>query len=307
MAAFSPAAGAATTTAHLRVVNTAGTTLADQSQVTGDVTVKTDTGTDCFGNTSSGQTYSVAGPTALGIVKDASDSNGALRPLSFTDSSYPGFGLGICGIGGFTFTKFDSQFWYLKVNHVGATVGGSQYFLNPGDQVLWYLTPGYGSPEELQLEAPTSARSGESFAVHVFGFNDGGTRTPIAGAVVNGADQPTGADGSTTMELMQTLKLQALHGTDIPSNQVVVACIPTTQSPCGFASRVARHKIVGTNRPDRIRGTGSPDLIRSRAGRDRINTRGGFEDVVNCGRGRDTATVDDADITRRGERVIHKG
>jgi Domain of unknown function (DUF4430) len=129
---------AGTTTAHLRVVNTAGTTLADQSQVTGDVSIQTDPGAKCFGPPGgSGNSVNVPGPSALGIVKDASASDPALRPLSVTDQF--SFGLGICGIGGFTFNQGDSAFWYLKVNHVGAQVGGDQYLLNAGDNVLWYL------------------------------------------------------------------------------------------------------------------------------------------------------------------------
>jgi Domain of unknown function (DUF4430) len=290
---------AGTTTANLRVVNSAGTTLADQSQVTGDVTIKTDPNATCFGPPGgSGNDASVPGPSALGIVKDAGLN------LSVTDQF--GFGLGVCGIGGYSFRQGDSAFWYVKVNHAGLQVGGDQYTLHAGDNVLWYLSPGFPPPNELQLDAPPSARSGEPFTVHVFGYDDAGNRTPIAGALVTGADQPTGADGSTTLELTQTLKMQALHGIDIPSNQAVVACVPTTQSPCGFASRVARHRIVGTNRRDRIRGSTSPDLIRARAGRDHINSRGGFDDVVNCGRGKDTAIVDDSDLTRRCEKVIHK-
>src|SRR3954470_21318653 len=108
-------ASAGTTTANLRVVNTAGTTLADQSQVTGDVTIRSDPGATCFGpgNEGSGNNVSVPGPSALGIVKDASDSNSALRPLSVTDAF--SFGVGVCGIGGNTFNYGDTAFWYLKV------------------------------------------------------------------------------------------------------------------------------------------------------------------------------------------------
>src|SRR5919108_4032271 len=120
---------AGTTTAHLRVVNTAGTTLANQSQVTGDVTIKTDPNATCFGPPGgSGNNVNVPGPSALGIVKDAG------LALSVTDQF--SFGLGVCGIGGFSFHQGDSAFWYLKVNHVGAQVGGDQYILRAGDQVL---------------------------------------------------------------------------------------------------------------------------------------------------------------------------
>jgi hypothetical protein len=299
-------AGAATTTANLRVVTTAGTTLADQSQVTGDVTIKSDPNATCFGpgKQGSGNNVNVPGPSALGIVKDASDSNGALRPLSVTDAF--SFGLGVCGIGGNSFNFGDTASWYVKVNHAGLQVGADQYQLHSGDDVLWYLAPGFPYPNELQLVAPSSARSGEPFPVRVFAFNDAGQRSPVAGALVSGAQQPTAGDGSTSVTLTQTLKLEALHGADIPSNQETVACVSTSQSPCGFASKVSRHRIVGTNKRDRIRGSSSPDLIRSRGGNDHINTRGGFDDVVNCGRGRDTAVVDDTDLTRRCEKVIHK-
>src|ERR1700730_9440756 len=81
-----PAVGAATalagtTTAHLRILNTAGTTLADQNQVTGDVAIKTDPGAKCFGGSGgTGNNVNVPGPSALGIVKDASESDPALRP-----------------------------------------------------------------------------------------------------------------------------------------------------------------------------------------------------------------------------------
>jgi hypothetical protein len=290
---------AGTTTAHVRVVNTAGTTLANQSQVTGDVTIRTDPGATCFGPPGgSGNNVSVPGPSALGIVKDAGLS------LSVTDQF--SFGLGVCGIGGFSFHQGDSAFWYLKVNHVGAQVGGDQYILHAGDDVLWYLSPGFPPPNELQLVAPATARSGVPFTATVYGYSDSGVRSPVAGALVTGADQPTGADGTTLLSVTRTLALQALHGADIPSNQAIVACVPSTMSACGPAEKVARHKIYGTNHADSIKGSPAPDLVRARAGVDHINTRGGLSDVVNCGRGRDVAIVDDSDITRRCEKVIRK-
>jgi len=292
-------AGAATTTAQVRVMNTAGATLADQSQVTGDVTINTDPGADCFGPPGgSGSAVGIPGPSALGIVKDASESNGALRPLSVTDQF--GFGLGVCGIGGFTFNQGDTAFWYLKVNHVGAQIGGDTYILNPGDEVLWYLSPGFPAPNELELVAPTVTQAGKPFGVRVFSYNDGGQRSPVAGALVSGAVQPTGTDGATTVELGDSATLQALRGADIPSNREIV-CVITKPKTCGSTPR---HKIVGTNGPDRIRGSEVPDLIRARAGADFVNARGGLGDKVNCGRGRDRAKVGANDIVRRCEKVI---
>jgi hypothetical protein len=295
---------AGTTTAGVRVVNTAGTTLADQSQVTGDVTIKTDPGAQCFGPPGgSGDDVNVPGPSALGIVKDASVSTAALRPLSVTDQF--SFGLGVCGIGGFTFNQGDTAFWYLKVNHVGAQVGGDQYIINSGDDVLWYLSPTYSPlPNELQLLAPSIAQSDQPFTVKVVSYDDSGQSSPVAGALVTGAQQSTGGDGTTTVRLTQSSVLQALHGADIPSNRPIV-CVRTAQGGCG-TSGTPRHKIIGTNGPDRIRGTRMPDLVRARGGRDHVNTRGGLSDIVNCGRARDKAIVGPSDITRRCEKVIRK-
>jgi hypothetical protein len=300
VALLAPAgATAASTTAQVRVVNTAGTTLADQSQVTGDVTIKTDPGATCFGPPGgSGNPVSVPGPSALGIVKDASDTNGALRPLSITDQF--SFGLGVCGIGGSTFNQGDSAFWYLKVNHVGAQVGGDQLPIKASDEVLWYLSPGFPAPNELQLVAPPVAQSGKPFAVKVSSFNDAGQKSPVAGALVSGAQSPTGADGTTTVTLTQGVALQALHGADIPSNTRIV-CVVSAPKGC---STSLQHKIVGTKGRDRIRGTKSPDSVKARAGDDKVNTRGGLTDAVNCGRGKDVAKLGATDTAVRCEKVI---
>lgn len=293
-------ASGATTTAQVRVVNTTGTTLADQSQVTGDVSIGTDPNAKCFGPPGgSGNAVNVPGPSALGILKDASVSAPALRPISVTDQF--SFGLGLCGIGGSTFNQGDSAFWYLKVNHTGAQIGGDQYLLKSGDEVLWYLSPGFPPPNELQLVAPLVAQKDQPFTARVFSFNDAGQRNPVQGALVTGADLPTGADGSTQVELGKSVTLQALHGADIPSNQAIV-CV-ATQGGCD-ASGVPRHKIIGTKGPDRIHGTPMPDLVRARAGDDHVNTRGGLVDIVNCGRGKDVAKVGRGDVVRRCEKVI---
>lgn len=294
-------AAAATTTADVRVVTSTNSVLADQSQVTGDVSVKADPGTDCFGGTSTGGTYAIPGPTALGIVKDASESNAALRPLSFTDSSYPAFGIGMCGIGGFR-GAVPAPFWYLKVNHAEATASGSQIVLKSGDEVLWYLAASFPPPDELQLVAPPVAQAGKPFVVTVFGYNASGVRHPVSGALVTGADLATAADGTTTVELSRSVALQALHEVDIPSNREIV-CVLTSQDTCG----IVRHRIAGTNGPDRIRGTKDSDQIQARGGDDRVNTNGGLPDIANCGRGKDRAVIGPNDLARRCEKVIRKG
>jgi hypothetical protein len=304
--ALVPAAHGASATADLRVVTTSGMTLAEQSQVTGDVTIKTDPGADCFGpgHPSSGSTYQVPGPTALGIVRDASETNGGLRPLSVTDGFFSdGFGLGLCGVAGYAFHSGDSGYWYFKVNHSGSTVSGSQHMIKTGDEVLWYQSPGtFPPPSELELVAPPIAQSGRPFAVRVFSYDDSGQRSPAVGARVTGADLPTAGDGQTTVLLAHSQVLDAVHDPDIPSNHEIV-CLLSSGDTCGLL----RRRVVGTNRADRIRGSEGPDLIRSRGGDDRVNIRGGLPDVVNCGRGVDKAIIGFNDVARRCEKVIRKG
>src|SRR5437763_9929138 len=216
-----PASAAEDVLAHVRVVG--GPTLADQDQVTGTTTIKSDPNADCFGSGSggSGDGVTLHGANALGIVKDASQTVSALLPISVTDSFYSTYGsLGVCGFGGYQ--ARGSSFWYVKVNHAGLQVGGDQYPLQPGDDVLWYLSPSYPPPDELSLSAPATVGSGQPFTVKVTAYDDSGAQHPVDGAGVTGADAPTGPDGTTTMSLTATSSLQALHGPDIPANQEIV-------------------------------------------------------------------------------------
>jgi hypothetical protein len=293
-----PAASAAPVPVELRVVDTSGQTLAEQLQYTSTVSITADPGADCFGPPGgSGNDVTIQGPTALGAVADAADADADLRPLSVTDQF--SFGLGVCGIGGRE--AGGSSFWYLKHNHAGAQVGGDQLKVNTGDLVLWYLAPEFPPPPELELVAPALARPGEPFQVTAFAYDDEGTRTPAAGATVPGADSPTDAGGVATITPAGEgiLTLQATRGTDIPSNVVRVS-INEALDPCAAEPGLP---IVGTAKRDKIEGTPAPDAITARRGDDVVRARGGCKDVVDCGKGRDKATVDAEDVVRRCNRV----
>jgi hypothetical protein len=298
-ALIAPAASAAPVPVDLRVVDTAGFTMAEQTQFTDTVTFKSAPEADCFGSGTggSGNDVTIQGPTALGAVVDASQADADLRPIWVTD--HFSFGLGLCAIGGKEPTS--SGFWYLKVNHVGSQVGGDQAAVKSGDRVLWYLSPGFPPPDELELVAPTQARPGEPFEVSVFSYPDDGTRAPAAGAVVSGAFAPTDANGSTTINpaVEGTFPLQATRGADIPSN-VVNLTVDEDLDPCATQ---ASEEIVGTRKRDKIDGTASPDAITARGGDDRVRVAGGCSDVVDCGSGRDKATVDPSDAVRRCNKV----
>jgi hypothetical protein len=283
------AASAATTGADLRVVAPGGKTLAEFRQYTGTVDIATHPGANCFGQGTggSGDRVRVSGPTALGTVRDALETDLDLRPLSVTDAFVDqGFGLGVCGIGGFE--ARGSSFWYVKRNHVGAQVSGSQLRVNRGDDVLWYLSPRFPPPAELSLVGPPRARPNVPFQVTVFAYADDGTRTPASGARVTGAAQPTDAAGHTAVTSSAgTRLLRATRAQSIPSNQVKV-CVNATPSACPAAHGL---RIVGSNRADQMGGTAGWDSISGRGGPDVINLSAGGRDGVGCGAGRDRVMV----------------
>jgi len=77
--------------AHVRVV--AGPTLADQDQVTGTTSIKSDPNAVCFGPARRQRnSVTLQGANALGIVKDASQTDSALLPISITDYYYSSYG-----------------------------------------------------------------------------------------------------------------------------------------------------------------------------------------------------------------------
>ena len=293
-----PAASHAAVPVDLRVVDTDGFTMAQQTQFTDTVTVKTSPEADCFGPPGgSGAEVTLNGPTALGAVWDASEADADLRPIWLTDQF--GFGLGLCAIGGKV--PPSSGFWYLKVNHVGSQVGGDQAVVNSGDDVLWYLTPNFPPGDELELLGPELAKPGEPFQVQVVSYTDSGDRSPAQGVLVSGAFEPTDANGFTTVTTSSegNFSLQATRGIDIPSN-VLDVTVNAELDPCATA---VADEIVGSGKRDKIVGTEMPETITARGGKDRVNSVGGCADVVDCGSGKDKARVDALDSVRRCNRV----
>ena len=277
----------------LRVLNTAGKSLASFRQYTGSVEVKTDSKAQCFGQGTggSGDRVAVDGSTALGAVRDALGSAPSLKPLSVTDAfSDQGFGLGVCGIAGYE--AKGSSFWYVKRNHVGAQVSGSQLKVHQGDDLLWYLSPGFPPPLELTLSAPLSAKPNVPFQVTVHSYSDDGTRHPAGGVTVTGAAAPTGAGGHAMVTAPAgTEVLQATDSPDIPSSRIKV-CVAADPSSCPSGRG---RRILGSDHADQIDGTRGPDSIQARGGADLIDITSGGHDEVGCGGGRDRVIVQGSD------------
>jgi len=304
-------ASAGTVPVDLRVLTISGRVLADQRQYTDATAVRTDPGATCFGTGTggSGRSVPVPGATALGVLRDASESDPDLRPLSVTDYDFGFPGLGLCGIGSERVRS--SQFWFLKVNHRNPQASGDQTRVGGGDSVIWYLipyskcdsAPPYYCPPELALRAPARAEPGAAFGVHVLSISDAGRATPAKGVMVDGADLPTDASGNTQVLLAQSRRIRAVRPGNIPSAPVFV-CASADASAC--PSKRGR-EIIGSSRPDTVAGTAGPDTIRSRSGADVVNVRGGGADTVDCGPGRDRVVLGPEDSSLGCERESRPG
>jgi hypothetical protein len=218
-AASTAAIATAKVPVDLRVVGGGGKILAEEALRTGTTSVPTSHKATCFGKGTggSGKAVKIKGATALGLLGQAARSTATLKPLLLTDAF--DFGLGICGVGGYSATPKLS--WYLKVNHKNPELGGEAVKLKAGDEVLWALEP-YPYPSELSLVAPAEASPEVPFEVRVFSYSDKGKRKPAAGVTVSGASGPTDAQGHATVTLSGPSALVATHGKDIPSNQAAV-------------------------------------------------------------------------------------
>jgi hypothetical protein len=283
-------AAAAPVGASLRVEAASGRPLAPgETFVTDSATLPTDASPACGG---SGKSARLKGPTALGLVRDASTTAPPLRPLQVSDKF--DFGLLVCGIGGVM--SSDSAFWLYKVDHVAPEVGADQYKLKAGDDVLWYFqdaATGANAGDELAILAPARARTGRAFELTVVRYDFGGVRRPADGARVlwRGGEATAGTDGRAKITSPATglLRLRAVRanaaagGTDIPSAPVNV-CLAARLREC---PSVRGKRITGLAAPDMLKGTAGPDVIRSRGGNDRVNVVGGGRDRVHCGAGRD--------------------
>ena len=282
-------ADAKTIPAELRVVDSDGTVLAEQTQYTSKeaVDVKTDRKADCFGpgTGGSGDKVDVPGGSALAQLVDGGRADRDLRPLSISDNF--DFGLALCGIG--EAVSPQTGFFYLKTNHVASQTGGDLTQVGKGDEVLWFLIEDFNDPipDELVLSAPDTAKAGGDVTVKVVAYADDGAKSPAEGAIVTGADAPTDASGKATVPAdSDLLELTATREGAIPSNGEAVCTTKVADCPAGYAETIA-----GTGGDDKIATGRSAETVLAGGGDDQIaGGRGAAPDLVKCGGGDDKVT-----------------
>lgn len=218
--AIQPAAAQKKIPVNLRVVTNKGKIIFDRTVRTGTAKIKPTSTCPTLGGRL-GPARTVSGPTAAGLVYQASRQFQPLRPLRIADSDY---GFGVCGIGG-TMAKGEG-WWVLHHNYTMAPTGAETLKLKRGDSVLYYYSKSWRdtTPEPLFLKAPTKVKKGARVKVRVLKYDATGKRTPVGNAKVSGASGAlTDAKGYTTLTIGGKTRLVARQGSLIPSNRVYVS------------------------------------------------------------------------------------
>jgi hypothetical protein len=133
--------------------------------------------------------------------------------------------------------------WGYAVNYTTAGVGGCQFQLAPGSEVLWAYNY-FNLKHLLRLVGPTSANAGTPFTVHV---SDGQTGEPLSGAAISelaeGTTIPlagslTGADGNATVTLSRAgmVTLKATRSDSVRSNGAAVCVHNGSDGTCGTSA-----------------------------------------------------------------------
>lgn len=156
------------------------------------------------------------GPTATGALDDGSQAAGFSWRGSWSDS-FEDFVVERIGPDRST----SSQFWGVAVNREPLEVGGCQYKVASGDEVLWAYDM-FSKQYILGLSGPRSVRAGSRFRVTVV---DGPTGDRVAGARVGG--RTTNSRGVAVLRLRRpgVRRLKADHADAVRSNALRVRVV----------------------------------------------------------------------------------
>jgi hypothetical protein len=175
----------------------------DAHQVTGDQTGPH----KCDGT--NGGANATPGPTATGALDDASDSFNFSWSGTWTES-FEDFQINQIGSDAAT----DSQFWGYAINGKQAQVGGCQFLVEVGDEVLFAYDL-FSKKHVLLLSGPRRVRAGKRFSVRVI---DGGTGKGVEDVRIGGEE--TNAKGVARLRYRSTgvKRLKARRADSVRSN-----------------------------------------------------------------------------------------
>ena len=128
-----------------------------------------------------------------------------------------------------------SQFWGAFVNGEALQVGGCQYIVKGGDEVVWAFDA-FNKARVLRLEGPRAIHVGDTATVAVKDVRNG---APVAGASVGGTT--TGGDGQARIAFGQpgVYRLKADRADSVRSNALPVCVDPPEVEACVSSDRTA--------------------------------------------------------------------
>jgi len=153
------------------------------------------------------------GPTATGSLDTAASAANFGLSAGWNDS-FQDFQIDKVGPDAAT----SSKFWGVAVDGKSLEVGGCQFEVKTGDEVLWAYDM-FNKKHLLLLHGTTKVRAGRRFAVKVL---DGATGDPLAGARVGG--KKTNASGIVRLRYSKpgVKRLKATRSDSVRSNQLRV-------------------------------------------------------------------------------------
>jgi hypothetical protein len=134
--------------------------------------------------------------------------------------------------------------WGYAVNYATANVGGCQFAVAPGNEVLWAYNY-FNLPHLLSLAGPTSVNAGTAVTVHVL---DGQTGEPMAGSAIGvdvggvttitSTSPRTDASGNATISLTHAgiVTLKATRAESVRSNGLTICVHNGDDGTCGTSS-----------------------------------------------------------------------
>jgi hypothetical protein len=298
-------ASAASTTTPLRVEANGNDIGPGWTYAHDSVTYDTSQSEACGG---SGESSSISGPSALGLLVQAADYTRRLDPVQISDQFE--FGQFVCGVG--TYTGSDTAFWLYKVDHASPEVGGEQFPINEGnEEVLWYFVDtvtGANTGNELFLSiGDPIVQAGSPTEVTVLEYDGSGQSTPAEGVrIIGGNGAVTDATGTALLTFDQPGRqfIRGDRGNDIPTDGQRLCVWDDSKSEC---DEFIATRVVGTKGDDRISGTDLPERFIGRDGDDRITSRGDdAADTVRCGPGDDVARADRLDRVARNCETVRR-
>jgi hypothetical protein len=153
------------------------------------------------------------GPTATGALDDAI-KQANLTWTGAYDSSFSDFVVSKIGPDASTSTAF----WGVAVQWNSIQVGGCQFKVSPGEEVLWAYDL-FSKKHILRLTGPRRVHSGKVFTVKVV---DGQTNKGVAGAKVGGKKTNSGGIARLRFTKAATKRLKATEPKSVRSNQIAV-------------------------------------------------------------------------------------